>query len=48
MVSFINTFLSYIVLMLIILAVGAVGFTIGLILRKKKNEKLLEEKDNNE
>lgn len=47
MVSFINTFLSYVVLMLVILAVAAVGFAIGLFLRKKKNEKLLAEKDNN-
>ena len=47
MVGFINTFLSYVVLMLVILAVGAVGFALGLFLRKKKNEKLLAEKDDN-
>lgn len=40
MVNFINTFLSYVLLMVIILAVGAVGFVIGRILRKRKNAKL--------
>lgn len=43
MVAFFNTFLSYIVLMAIILVVAACGFTIGLFLRKKKNQKAVAE-----
>lgn len=39
MIAFINTFLSYIVLMLIILVVAALGFTVGRVLRKRKNAK---------
>lgn len=39
LISFINAFLSYGVLMLIILAVGAVAITIGLTLAKRKNAK---------
>ena len=39
MINFINTFLSYVVVMLVIAAVGAVAVTIGLTLRKKKNAK---------
>lgn len=37
MISFINSFLSYIVLMVIIIVVAGVGFGIGLALRKRKN-----------
>ena len=37
MVSFLNTFLSYVVLMLIIVVVAAAGFALGMFLRKKKN-----------
>ena len=47
MVSFFNTFLSYVVLMLIIVVVAAIGFSIGLVLRKKKNEKMPAEKTEN-
>lgn len=43
MINFINTFLSYIVLMLIILVVAALGFSIGLFLRKKKNQSIAAE-----
>ena len=48
MIAFINTFLSYIVLMLIILVVAAVGFSVGMVLRKKKNAKAAVEADNKE
>jgi len=37
MIDFINTFLSYVVLMLIIAAVGGVAIAIGITMRKKKN-----------
>ncbi len=37
MVSFLNTFLSYLVLMLIIIVVAAAGFAVGSVLRKRKN-----------
>lgn len=36
-VSFLNSFLSYLVLLVIIAAVGAVAITLGITLRKKKN-----------
>ena len=36
-VSFLNSFLSYLVLLVIIVAVGAVAVTLGITLRKKKN-----------
>ena len=39
LINFLNAFLSYGVLMLIILAVGAVAITIGLTLAKRKNAK---------
>lgn len=48
MVAFINTFLSYIVLMLVILAVAACGFALGLFLRKKKNQKAVVETEEKE
>jgi len=37
MVSFINTFLSYLLLMAVILAVSGIGAAIGITLRKRKN-----------
>ena len=36
-VSFLNSFLSYLVLLVILAAVGAVAVTLGITLRKKKN-----------
>jgi len=45
MVAFINSFLSYVLLMLVILVVAAAGFAVGRILRKRKNAQLLAEKD---
>lgn len=48
MVNFFNTFLSYIVLMLIILVVAAIGFSIGLFLRKKKNQSIVTENSEKE
>lgn len=39
LISFVNTFLSYLVLMVIILIVGGIAITIGLTLAKKKNAK---------
>lgn len=38
-VSFLNSFLSYLVVLVVIAAVGAVAITLGIILRKKKNKK---------
>ncbi len=43
MIAFINTFLSYIVLMLVILVVAACGFVLGRFLRKRKNQKVVVE-----
>lgn len=37
MVSFVNTFLSYLLLLVIILAVAGVATFIGITMRKKKN-----------
>lgn len=48
MIAFINTFLSYIVLMLIILVVAALGFSVGRVLRKRKNAKATVEVENME
>lgn len=48
MIAFINTFLSYIVLMLIILAVASCGFALGLFLRKNKNKKAVLETEEKE
>ena len=39
MIQFVNTFLSYFVLLAVIAAVGAVGITLGIFLRKKKDAK---------
>lgn len=36
-VSFFNSFLSYLMVMIVIAAVGAVAITLGITLRKKKN-----------
>lgn len=43
MIEFINVFLSYLILMVVILIVAAVGFSIGWYFRKKKNQKELQE-----
>lgn len=43
MINFINTFLSYIVLAVIIVAVAGVAMAIGLTLAKKKNAKKAED-----
>lgn len=37
MVSFVNSFLSYLMLMLVIIVVAGCGFAIGLFLRKRKD-----------
>ncbi len=47
MIGFVNTFLSYILLMVIILVVAACGFAAGVILRKRKDAKALTQKDKN-
>jgi len=39
MISFVNSFLSYLVLLLVIVAVAGIGLTLGIVLRKKKNGK---------
>lgn len=39
MIAFLNTFLSYLLLMVIILVVGGVALTIGINMRKNKNAK---------
>lgn len=36
-VSFFNSFLSYLMVLIVIAAVGAVAITLGITLRKKKN-----------
>lgn len=43
LISFVNTFLSYFVLMVIILVVGGIAIAIGLTLAKKKNAKVAAE-----
>ena len=45
LILFLNTFLSYIVLMAIIVAVGAIGFTIGVKWRKAKDAKAAAEEN---
>lgn len=42
MIEFGRMFLSYLVLMLVIVVVAAIGFTIGMFLRKMKNKKNVE------
>lgn len=39
MIHFANTFLSYLLLMLLIVVVAGIAIFIGITLRKKKNEK---------
>ncbi len=41
MIPFINSFLSYLLLMLIIAALAGLGTFIGITLRKKKNAKMV-------
>ena len=42
-IAFSNSFLSYLLLMIIIVAVAALGFTVGRILRNKKDSKSVQE-----
>ena len=44
-VSFLNSFLSYLVVLVVIAAVGAVAITLGITLRKKKNEGMQQAKE---
>ena len=39
MIAFVNSFLSYLVLMVILIAIGVCGAVVGTELRKSKNEK---------
>ncbi len=41
--EFLSTFCSYLLLMFVIVVVAAIGFAIGLFLRKMKNKKLANE-----
>lgn len=43
LISFVNSFLSYIMLLLVIAVVGGVAIAIGLTLAKKKNAKAAQE-----
>lgn len=43
MIAFFNTFLSYLLLMLIILAVAAIGFSVGRICKKMKDKNQISE-----
>ncbi len=42
-IAFSNSFLSYLLLMVIIVIVAALGFTVGRILRNKKDSKSVQE-----
>ena len=42
-IAFSNSFLSYLLLMIIIVAVAALGFTAGRILRNRKDSKSVQE-----
>ena len=42
-IAFSNSFLSYLLLMIIIVVVAALGFTVGRILRNKKDAKSAQE-----
>lgn len=42
-ILFSNSFLSYLLLMIIIVAVAALGFTVGRILRNRKDSKSVQE-----
>ena len=46
LVSFLNTFLSYLVLLIIIVAVATVATTIGITMAKKKNAEAVGAKEN--
>lgn len=41
-VAFINSFLSYLLLLLVIVVLGGIAITVGITLRKKKNAKEVE------
>ncbi len=43
MIAFINSFLNYIIILVIMAAVAGLGIFIGITLRKKKNEKKVED-----
>jgi hypothetical protein len=43
LIVFSNSFLSYLLLMIIIVAVAALGFTVGRILRNRKDSKSVQE-----
>ena len=43
LINFLNVFLSYVVLLVVIVAVAGVALTIGLTLAKRKNAKALTE-----
>ncbi len=42
-IVFFNSFLSYLLLMVIIVIVAALGFCVGRVLRKRKDSKLISE-----
>ncbi len=42
-IAFSNSFLSYLLLMVIIVIIAALGFTVGRILRNKKDSKSVQE-----
>ena len=42
-IAFSNSFLSYLLLMVIIVAVAALGFTVGRVLRNRKDAKSVQE-----
>lgn len=42
MISFANAFLSYLMLFLVIAAVGGIAIAIGITMRKKKNNRMTE------
>ena len=45
MIAFVNTFLSYLLLLFIIVAVAGIGVVIGINMRKKKDAKALAEQN---
>lgn len=47
MISFVNSFLSYIMLMLVIVIVAGCGFVLGYFLQKKKNQRIATEMQEN-
>lgn len=44
--AFVSSFLSYLLLMLVILVVGGVALTIGITMRKKKNASMEQAEEN--